>query len=114
MSSLPPYNPDRSQRSLWLLNAATSVPERRLLMQSVGSSEIVGMTDGAALLERARAAAGEITVVAPEAMLQALVLELVGGRAGMARLRFLPGALSQVQLLRDRAVIRHLNLGRAL
>lgn len=83
-------------------------------MQSVGSSEFVAMTDAAALLERARAAAGEITVVAPEAMLQALVLELVGGRAGMATLRFLPGALSQVQLLRDRAVIRHLNRGRAL
>lgn len=114
MSSLPPYNPDRSERSLWLLNAATSASERQPLLESLGPSEIVEASDSAGLLERVRAAAGEIVVVAPEATLQALVLELVGGRAGMARLRILPGALSQVQMLRDRAVVRHLNLGRAV
>ena len=80
----------------------------------MGSSEVVEAGDAAGLMERVRAAEGEITVIAPEGTLQALVLDLVGGHEGMARLRFLPGALSQVQLLRDRAVVRHLNLGRAI
>jgi hypothetical protein len=114
MSSLPPYNPDRSERSLWLLNAATSASQRQRLLEVVGPSEVVEAGDAAELMERVRVAGDEITVVAPEAALQALVLDLVGGRKGMARLRFLPGALSQVQLLRDRAVVRHLNLGRAV
>ena len=48
---------------------------------------------------------------ASEEALEALVLGLIGGRPGMARLRFLPGTLSQVQMLPDRAVVRHLNPG---
>jgi hypothetical protein len=114
MSSLPPYNPDRSERSLWLLNVATSPPQRRRLMASVGPSEVVEASDATGLEERVRAANREITVVAREATLEALVLALVGGHEGMARLRFAPGALSQVQMLPDRAVVRHLNLGRAV
>ena len=70
--------------------------------------------DGAELMGRVRAAEGEITVVAPEATLQALVLDLVGRHEGTDSIRFLPGALSQVQFLRDRAVVRHLNVGRAV
>ena len=114
MSSLPPYNPDRSERSLWLINAATSLAERRRLLESVGPSEIVEARDAIGLVERVRASVGEVVVVAPEAALQALVLELVGGKAGMATLCFSAGALSQVQVLSDRAVVRHLNLGRAV
>src|ERR1700682_1626127 len=109
MSSLPPYNPDRSERSLWLLNVATSASQRRRFMESVGPSEVGEAKGGNGLVERVRAAEGEITVVAAEATLQTLVLELVGGHEGMARLCFLPGALSQVQILRERAVVRHLN-----
>jgi hypothetical protein len=114
MSSLPPYNPDRSERSLWLLNAATSVSERRQLLGSVGPCEVVEASRAAGLAERVRAAEGEIAVIAAEATLQALVLELVGGHEGTAMLCFLPGALSQVQMLRDRSVVRHLNIGRAV
>jgi hypothetical protein len=114
MSSLPPYNPDRSERSLWLVHVATSASQRRRLLESVGPSEVVEAGDAAGLMERVRAAEGDIMVIAAEATLHALVLDLVGGHEGTARLRFLPGALSQVQFLRDRAVVRHLNVGRAV
>jgi hypothetical protein len=114
MSSLPPYNPGPSERRLWLLNSEGSAAEREQLLASTGASEVLVVVGEEGLLERVRSMAGDVAVVAPEAVLEALLMELVGGRQGAARLRFLPGRLSQVQMLEGRAVLRHLNLGAPL
>ena len=108
---MPPYNPAPSERRLWLLSSDTPAEDQERLTASTGISAVMRLSDGAGLVERVRALQEDAVLVAPPAVLAALVLELVGGRAGTARLRFVPGALSQMQMLSDRAVLRHLNLG---
>jgi hypothetical protein len=114
MSSLPPYNPPPSKRRLWLLNSEGSAAERERLLASTGARQVIEVGDGEGLLDRVRTIATEAAVVAPEAVLEGLLLELVGGRPGAARIRFLPGCLTQVQILEGRAVVRHLNVGAPL
>jgi hypothetical protein len=114
MSSLPPYNPPPSERRLWLLNSEGSAAERQGLLASTGVSQVLVVVSGEGLIDRLRSMAVDVAVVAPESVLDGLVRELVGGRPGTARLRFLPGCLTQVQMLEDRAVVRHLNLGTPL
>lgn len=114
MSSLPPYNPSPSERRVWLLNSEGPAAERERLLVSTGVSEVMVVVGAEGLLDRVRSITTDTAVVAPAAVLEGLVLELVGGRPGAARLRFLPGYLTQVQLLEGRAVLRHLNLGAPL
>lgn len=111
MSSMPPYNPAPSERRLWLLSSETPAGDRERLTVSTGISAVLQVSDGTGLVERVRALQEDVVLVAPPAVLEMLVLELVRGGAGRARLRFVPGALSQVQMLSDRTVLRHLNLG---
>jgi hypothetical protein len=111
MSSMPPYNPAPSVRRVWLLNSDTSSAEQERLLGRVADAERLDVADPDELRERVRSGAGDMLVTAPEGALEALVLGLIGGTPGMARLRFLPGTLSQVQMLPDRAVVRHLNPG---
>jgi hypothetical protein len=114
MSSLPPYNPAPSERRLWLLNSEGPAAERERLLASTHVEQVVVVVSGKGLLDRVRASDVDVAVVAPESVLEELVLELVSGRRGAARLRFLPGYLTQVQMLDGRAVVRHLNLGAPL
>jgi hypothetical protein len=114
MSSLPPYNPSPSERRLWLLNSEGAAAERERLLASTGVTQVLVVVGAQGLLERVRSTAADIAVVAPEVVLEGLVLAMVGGRPGAARLRFLPGYLTQVQLVEGRAVLRHLNLGAPL
>jgi len=111
MSSLPPYNPAPSERRIWLLNNATPEDARAPLLGSLRDVDRIDSEDLNALCDEVEAARRDVLVIAPEAVLEGLVLGLVGGRTGMARLRFLPNVLSQVQVLPDRAVVRHLNPG---
>ena len=111
MSSLPPYNPPPSERRVWLLNSATPAVARERLLSPIEGTERVESDDLEHLREKVRSAADDLLVAAPEVALEALVLGLVGGGQGMARMRFPPGTLSEVQMLSDRAVVRHLNPG---
>ncbi len=111
MSSLPPYNPAPSERRVWLLNSATSIADRDRLLSAIREAECIESDDLDKLREKVRSGEGDLLAMASEEVLEALVLGLVGGKPGMARLRFLPGTLSQVQVLPDRAVVRHLNPG---
>lgn len=114
MSALPPYNPPPTDRSLWLVNSETPADDLQRLLDSAGAgegAERVATDDLAELRRILEAGDGDLVMVAPEETLQAVVLALIGGKPGMARLRFLPGAVSQVQVLSGRAVVRHLNLG---
>jgi 2-keto-3-deoxy-galactonokinase len=111
VSSLPPYNPPPAERRVWLLNSATPAAARERLLGAVQGTERVESDDLEHLREKIRSAADDLLVAAPEEALEALVLGLIGGRQGMARMRFPPGTLSEVQMLSDRAVVRHLNPG---
>jgi hypothetical protein len=111
MSSLSPYNLSPSERRLWLLNSATPAAAWERLLSTIREVERIDSDDLENLRERVRSGAGDLLVTASEEALEALVLGLIGGRPGMARLRFLPGILSQVQMLPERAVVRHLNPG---
>jgi hypothetical protein len=111
MSSLPPYSPSPSERRVWLLNSATPVAARERLLSTIREVERIDSDDLEKLRERVRSGAGDLLVAASEEALEALILGLIGGRPGMARLRFLAGTLSQVKMLPDRAVVRHLNPG---
>ena len=111
MSSLPPYNPSRSERVLWLVNRGTPEGAMRTLLASVPPAERVDSDDPGELFALIEATSADMVVVAAEEALQSLVLTLIGGRPGTARLRFLPGAVSQLQMLSGQAVLRHLNRG---
>ncbi len=111
MSALPPYNPPPKQSRLWLVNSETAEADLERLLESAAGAEPVATDDTAELRRLLEASAGDLVLVAPEEKLEAVVLALIGGRPGMARLRFLPGAISQVQVLSGRAVVRHLNRG---
>ena len=114
MSALPPYNPPPSGHRLWLLNSETPADDLERLLDSTCGAERVERvaTDNPAEIRRLlEASDGDLVMVAPEETLQSVVLALIGGKPGMARLRLLPGAVSQVQVLSGRAVVRHLNLG---
>jgi hypothetical protein len=111
MSSLPPSNPSPSERRIWLLNSATPAATRERLLSTIREVERIDSDGLEDLCERVRSGAGDLLVTASEEALEALVLGLIGGRPGLARLRFLPGTLSQVQMLPERAVVRHLNPG---
>jgi hypothetical protein len=111
VSSLPPYNPAPSERRIWLLNSASSNDARAPLLGSLRDVERIDSEDLDALRREVESGKRDVLLIAPETVLVALVLGLVGGRPGMARLRFLPDVLSQVQILPDRAVVRHLNPG---
>jgi hypothetical protein len=111
MSSLPPYNPAPSERVVWLLNSATPTADRERLVTTIAEAERVDGDDVEDLREKVRSSAGDVLVTASEETLEELVIGLIGGRPGRARLRFFPGTVSQVQMLPNRAVIRHLNPG---
>ena len=96
---------------MWLLNSATPPVTVERLFGTVPQAERIDGDDLAKLRERVGSSTGDLLVTASEDALQALVLGLIGGTPGRARLRFLPGTLSQVQILPDRAVVRHLNPG---
>jgi hypothetical protein len=111
VSALPPYNPPPTESRLWLLNSETSDADLERLLGSAAGAEPVATDDPAELRRLLEASARDLLLVASEEKLQEVVLALIGGRPGMARLRFLPGAISQVQVLSGRAVVRHLNRG---
>jgi hypothetical protein len=114
VSALPPYNPPPSDRRLWLVNSETPAAELEGLLDSAGGAdrvERIAGGDPAELHRMLEAGDGDLVMVAPEETLQSVVLALIGGQPGMARLRFLPGTVSQVQFLSGRPVVRHLNLG---
>jgi hypothetical protein len=114
MSSLPPYNPPPTRRRLWLLSSVGSAAQREPLLASTGVTEVIETGEAEGLIDRVRRLETDVVVVAPEAVLEGLILELVGGRQGTARVRFLPRCLTQVQMLDDQAVVRHLNIGAPL
>jgi hypothetical protein len=87
------------------------VAVREPLVGAIEQVDRIDSDDLENLREKVRSGAGALLVTASENTLEALVLGLIGGRPGMARLRFLPGTLSQVQMLPDRAVVKHLNPG---
>jgi hypothetical protein len=111
MSSLPPYNPPSSDHTMWLLNSATPPVDRERLLDVVPDAEVVYSDDLESLRELVRSGAPDVVVVAAETTLETLVLGLIGGTLGRGRMRFLPGALSQIQMFPDRALVRHLNAG---
>ncbi|MDP9324904.1 MAG: hypothetical protein M3O87_00005, partial [Candidatus Dormibacteraeota bacterium] len=61
-----------------------------------------------------RETAGSTLVIAGAPVLDALLCRLVELPPGRAGLRFIPGLATTVQVLSDRAVLRHLNQGGAL
>src|SRR6202040_2489541 len=79
MSSLPPYNPAPSERRLWLLNSEGSAADRERLLGATGVSQVLVVVSGDGLLDQVRAMGTDAAVVAPEAVLEELVLGLVGG-----------------------------------
>jgi hypothetical protein len=111
MSSLPPYNPASSDHTVWLLNSATPPADRERLLGVVPDAEVVHSDDLESLRELVRSGAPDVVVVAAETTLEALVLGLIGGTPGKGRMRFLAGALSQIQMFPDRSLVRHLNPG---
>jgi len=111
VSALPPYNPQPTESRLWLVNDATPAADLEHLLEYAAGAEPVATDDPVELRRLLQASTGDLVLVAPEERLQTIVLALIGGRPGMARLRFLPGAISQVQVLSGRAVVRHLNRG---
>ncbi|MFY9615139.1 MAG: hypothetical protein WAT58_07030, partial [Candidatus Dormiibacterota bacterium] len=70
--------------------------------------------DEAAVAAAIRDTAGSTVVIAGSPTLDALLRELVDLPPGRARLRFIPGLATTVQVLPGRAVLRHLNQGGAL
>lgn len=138
MSSLPPYNPPRTRRLAWLLNSdgvADAVAAAGSDLGDIGAAWVEGpgigdtvsqlvscpvwhRIDGAEtasdVAAAVRAVDGSVMVVAGERFLQAFLVELLELTPGGARFRFIAGATTTVQLLHDRAVLRHLNQGGAL
>ncbi|HEV3233671.1 MAG TPA: hypothetical protein VG329_03890 [Candidatus Dormibacteraeota bacterium] len=142
MSSLPPYNPPRSQRIAWLLHqdgAAEAIAAAGPDLGGVAAAwsertadrdRLSALVDApifdnvewhplapgseAAVAVAIRDTAGSTLVIAGSQALDALLRELVDLPPGRARLRFIPGLATTVQVLPDRAVLRHLNQGGAL
>jgi hypothetical protein len=137
MSSLPPYNPPRSQRISWLLHqdgagdaiawagpnigdlgaAWVEREQDRDAVAALVDAESWDTVDPGALPELVatiRRTRSSTLVVAGPATLDVILRELVELPPGRARLRFIPGLATTVQVLPDRAVLRHLNQGGAL
>ena len=139
MSSLPPYNPPHTQRIAWLLNqdgaarviAAAGAAMRDLaavwikreedrerLAGAVTAGAWFGIDpdgDGvAAIADEIRASRGSTLVVADPKTLDRLLRDLIDLPLGRASFRFIPGLPTTVQVLPDRAVLRHLNQRGAL
>jgi hypothetical protein len=138
MSSLPPFNPTDDDLVVWLLHhqdahrvlAAAALPGLGGCWLDAAASPEVEAVVAPAVVHREpgatpEALAGAITawvrggrgnavlVAAPE-VLDGTLRSLLQLPPGHGELVFLPGALSSVQLLRRRAMLRHLNQGQAL
>ena len=107
VSSLPPYNRVPAGRRVFLLASETEAAALQTLLDSLPESVSV-TRDPAGLGD------GDVALVAPAAACEELLREMLGAPPDGARLEILPGALSEVQVLPDRVVVRHLNLGKAI
>jgi len=135
LSALPPYNPDVADRTIFLLAAGGALDALPGLMGSLGAvracfadsedltlalAELFGGEVRAGLLPRpgndglASEGEGDVLVVAAGDRLDAILRGLLGAPDGTATFRFEPGALTEVQVFGTRAVVRHLNQGRAV
>jgi hypothetical protein len=137
VSSLPPYNPPRSQRIAWLLHqdgAVDAIAKAGATMGDLGVAwveragdrdHVSALTEAARwevvhrdgvpeVAETIRRTPSSTLVVAGPAILEALLRDLIELPPARARLRFIPGLATTVQVLPDRAVLRHLNQGGAL
>ncbi len=139
MSSLPPYNPPDTPRIAWLLHqdgAGAAIAAAGATMRDLAAvwiereqdrDRLRGVVtagawfrvdpDGAgvaAIADQIRAVHGSALVVADPKTLDRLLRDLIELRAARASFRFLPGLATTVQVLPDRAVLRHLNQGGAL
>jgi hypothetical protein len=138
VSSLPPYNPPHSQRIAWLLHqdgAGAGIVAAGATMRDLTAAWIVREEDRerlggavtadawfrvdpggavAVIADEIRAIRGSALVVADPKTLDRLLRDLIELPPTRASFRFIPGLATTVQLLPDRAVLRHLNQGGAL
>jgi hypothetical protein len=130
MSSLPPYNPGLGGRVVWLLAADSAAELPTGLPGAPGFAQVVAADDTlrAALGELCGDEAidvvsdptgittphGSMLVAGPQDYVEAVLRGLMGMPKAIARFVILPGQPTVVQLLDDRAVLQHLNPGRAL
>jgi hypothetical protein len=143
VSSLPPYNPLRTSRLVWLVHPGGADATLHACAEGMGGlaaswveaedarerlSRIVTSdawhliatgadaagNDAAGVAVAIRNSQGSTLLVAGPPLLEAVLRDLLELPAGSARLRFIPGSATTVQVLPDRAVLRHLNQGAAI
>jgi hypothetical protein len=139
VSSLPLSNPRRTQRIAWLLHQDGADVAVAVAGADIGDLETCWVEresdrhglDGAvrsltwrviegsagsvaAIAEAIRAAGASTLVAAGPQTLDGVLRDLVDLPSGTGRFRFIPGVPTTVQVLPDRAVLRHLNQGGAL
>lgn len=121
MSSLPPFNPTGEDRLVWMLHiegaagllATSTLPGLgRCWLDRAVSVEVEAAVAGA-ITASVRAGDGNALLVARPALLEGVLRTLLELPPGHGTLVFIPGALTTVQLLRRRAMLRHLNQGAA-
>ena len=133
MSALPPYNPEAADSRVFMLPAGGAEDAIPGLMAGLGGvracyadsegltlalAQLFGPQVRAGLLPPGGAIVpegdGDVLVVAAPDRLEAILRGLLKAPPGTAGFRFVPGALTEVQLIDGRALVRHLNQGRAI
>lgn len=132
MSSLPPYNPSLGDRAVWLcpLPGGGGLPAGLPPGDAPWGAAVVDREAVAAEVRQRFPGVGVLVVASPAdvtvperswllvaahpAWCEVILRRLMGMPPGTATFTLVPGAVSIVELLPDRAVLLRLNDGRAL